>query len=406
MDAISYNLARKVFLEMRTPPYSAIVCKDGSTVWAENSDGKTIASGESGVDDASVIQSAIDYVNNIGGGDVRLLGQFVGDITVKPKVTLVGYSYNKAKSGEIYGDVVQGTVKVQRDARVYGLGVKGKVELQDFAEIKECIIYSTTTGIEITKSGKGDEAESIIVGNKIISAGGDYGIYDGVNMSDGEVHHNIIAGFKTGIYHTGVSWWISHNHIYSLGYLEVGIKTKLKRTMITNNFIDNFSQVGIQRIADKFESAMAYNKLTTNQPNTVGIEIDLSANPTDLSRVKIVRNFIDAINSDGDTAIKILGVTTFFKCNISDNDIRGYANEGAKTENSGTATFSGDGTTTQFSIAHGLVSAPTKVQVTPMTADAASDFYVTADDTNIYINYKSAPPSGTDNLKFSWFAEV
>ena len=81
-------------------------------------------------------------------------------------------------------------------------------------------------------------------------------------------------------------------------------------------------------------------------------------------------------------------------------------NIGYTTENSGTATFSGDGTTTQFSIAHGLVSTPTKVLVTPMTADAASDFYVTADDTNIYINYKSAPPSGTDNLKFSWYAEV
>ena len=75
-------------------------------------------------------------------------------------------------------------------------------------------------------------------------------------------------------------------------------------------------------------------------------------------------------------------------------------------KNSGVATFSGDGTTTQFSIAHGLVSTPTKVQVTPMSSDAAADFYVTADDTNIYINYKSAPPSGTDNLKFSWYAEV
>jgi len=40
--------------------FSAIVCKDGSTVWAEDASGKTIASGESGVDDASVIQSAIN----------------------------------------------------------------------------------------------------------------------------------------------------------------------------------------------------------------------------------------------------------------------------------------------------------------------------------------------------------
>ncbi|RLG63107.1 hypothetical protein DRO21_06615 [archaeon] len=81
-------------------------------------------------------------------------------------------------------------------------------------------------------------------------------------------------------------------------------------------------------------------------------------------------------------------------------------NIGYLTENSGTATFSGDGTTTQFSIAHGLVSTPTKVLVTPMTADAASDFYVTADATNIYVNYKSAPPSGSNNIKLSWYAEV
>ena len=81
-------------------------------------------------------------------------------------------------------------------------------------------------------------------------------------------------------------------------------------------------------------------------------------------------------------------------------------NKGYGTAGGGSASFSGDGTTTQFTIAHGLVSTPTKVLVTPMTADAASDFYVTADDTNIYVNYKSAPPSGTDNLKFSWYAEV
>jgi len=42
----------------KVAPYSAIVCKDGSTVWAENSDGGTIASGE---DAGKVIQAAIDY---------------------------------------------------------------------------------------------------------------------------------------------------------------------------------------------------------------------------------------------------------------------------------------------------------------------------------------------------------
>ena len=81
-------------------------------------------------------------------------------------------------------------------------------------------------------------------------------------------------------------------------------------------------------------------------------------------------------------------------------------NVGYATENSGTATFSGDGSTAQFSIAHGLVSEPSKVQVTPMTEDAAGDFYVTKDSTNIYVNYLSAPPSGSNNVKLSWYAEV
>jgi len=81
-------------------------------------------------------------------------------------------------------------------------------------------------------------------------------------------------------------------------------------------------------------------------------------------------------------------------------------NIGYTTENSCTATFSGDGTTTQFSIAHGLVSEPSKVQVTPMTEDAAGDFYVTKDATNIYVNYLSAPPSGSNNVELSWYAEV
>ena len=44
-------------------PYSAIVCKDDSTVWAEDSSGKTIALGEAGVDDASVVQSAVTAIS-------------------------------------------------------------------------------------------------------------------------------------------------------------------------------------------------------------------------------------------------------------------------------------------------------------------------------------------------------
>jgi len=83
----------------RVEPYSAIVCKDGSTVWAEDASGKTIASGESGVDDASVIQSAIDVVLTNGGGEVKLSNDkfYITDtILIKERIRLVGTSSHGA----------------------------------------------------------------------------------------------------------------------------------------------------------------------------------------------------------------------------------------------------------------------------------------------------------------------
>ena len=76
------------------------------------------------------------------------------------------------------------------------------------------------------------------------------------------------------------------------------------------------------------------------------------------------------------------------------------------TQNGGTATFNGDGTTTSFNISHGLVSTPSTYVVSPASADAKGEFYVTADSTYITVNYTSAPPSGTDNVKLTWYAEV
>jgi hypothetical protein len=81
-------------------------------------------------------------------------------------------------------------------------------------------------------------------------------------------------------------------------------------------------------------------------------------------------------------------------------------NVGYATENGGLATFSGDGTTTQFRIPHGLVGTPSKVLVTPASANAVGSFYVTADATYIYVNYSTAPPAGTNNVVLNWYAEV
>ncbi len=113
-DPISYSLARKA-IGKPSPPYSAIVCKDGSTEWAEDANGKTIASGESGVDDASVIQSAIDYAQTVKG-KVSCKGEFNVDQTVYVK-------------GGVTLDLTEATIKpiadvdvfyIERDAKVFG----------------------------------------------------------------------------------------------------------------------------------------------------------------------------------------------------------------------------------------------------------------------------------------------
>jgi len=83
-----------------------------------------------------------------------------------------------------------------------------------------------------------------------------------------------------------------------------------------------------------------------------------------------------------------------------------HHNIGYITENGGTATFSGDGTTTTFKIAHGLASVPTTYYVEAASADAAGEKYVTADATYLYVIFKTAPPAGTNNVVLRWYAEV
>jgi len=111
------------------------------------------------------------------------------------------------------------------------------------------------------------------------------------------------------------------------------------------------------------------------------------------SDYNIICGCITVGNATGQIAI--VGANTVCRRNI------GYA-----TENSGVATFSGDGLATSFSWAHGLVGTPSVILVTPKSADAAITHSVSADATNITITFSSAPAAGTDNVVLAWYAEV
>jgi hypothetical protein len=72
-----------------------------------------------------------------------------------------------------------------------------------------------------------------------------------------------------------------------------------------------------------------------------------------------------------------------------------------RTKNSGIGTFSGTGSQVQFTIPHGLGVVPTSYSVTSTNVNDSSNYYVTADATNLYINY-IAPLAGLTPTASGW----
>lgn len=72
----------------------------------------------------------------------------------------------------------------------------------------------------------------------------------------------------------------------------------------------------------------------------------------------------------------------------------------------GTSTQSGNGSTKIFNIAHGCFTTPGYFEAWPTSSDAQGTPSLFATSTNIVITYPVAPPSGTNNLSWTWKAEV
>lgn len=70
------------------------------------------------------------------------------------------------------------------------------------------------------------------------------------------------------------------------------------------------------------------------------------------------------------------------------------------------AIFSGDGTTTEFQIEHGLNGAPTCVICGKGAPDLPDIDYWTSDGTYITVVFKSPPSEGIDNVKIWYFALI
>lgn len=75
--------------------------------------------------------------------------------------------------------------------------------------------------------------------------------------------------------------------------------------------------------------------------------------------------------------------------------------------NFATATFSGTGAQTAFTVTHGIDGTPSNIVLTPRSAAASAAYYVSAvTGTTFTVTYMAAPASGTGNVVFDWRAEV
>lgn len=83
-----------------------------------------------------------------------------------------------------------------------------------------------------------------------------------------------------------------------------------------------------------------------------------------------------------------------------------WATISAYTENKGAAQDSGDATKTAFSFAHGAGGTPSWWNVMAKSADADSEFYVTAGATDLTVTYNFPPPTGTNNLLWVFRATI
>lgn len=79
-------------------------------------------------------------------------------------------------------------------------------------------------------------------------------------------------------------------------------------------------------------------------------------------------------------------------------------NSTAYSDRHGTATFTGNGSTTQFSIAHFISETPIYALITPMTS-ASGGAWATFDGSNVYFNFSTAPANGA-SLEFSYRAGI
>lgn len=115
----------------------------------------------------------------------------------------------------------------------------------------------------------------------------------------------------------------------------------------------------------------------------------------------------DILRNNGSKFVRLArgSANQVLQTNSGGTDIA-WATISSYTEAKGTATKSGDASTTAFTIAHTITGTPTYYTVIPTSIEADSPYYLSIDATNITLTYNFAPPTGTSNLTYVFRAAL
>ena len=441
-------------------PASYIIYKDDlGYVCAKN--GETGKIDFRNTDAATVIQNAIDALTN--GGKVLIkegIYSISTQINLKPKVSIIGSGINKtilkAEAGATY-DAIFGMDSYTRNdvinVEIAYMSLDGEGSSVKYGLYPRTgrsfyhhlhIHHFADTGIvmtSVTQSAEDYIFPENYIYNCFIHNHPNYGI----NLFSGDsyvtnviTHYNSKMGIRIGGAYNFLAFCHSFSEgenatgfgIYGNGTTLVACEAETGAAQLKTGFYIA-AQYGVRLIGCKVFSAQ-YGVAFANceEAQIIGLHTrDITSNAIHIWTGNTVTTLViqgcvfrgtagSDLRKDGDITNLFLIGNSMPKGIAGAGTITNlYAikNRGYITENSGVATFSGDGSTTDFEIGvHGLaVTDPDKivVKVTPISSDAIAaspciGYVDPADNTKIRVKFASAPASGTDNVKIIWKAEV
>ena len=349
--------------------YSAIVYKDGSSIYAEDANGTTIAEGEAGEDDASVIQNAI---NQRGCVFIRRAGYTIND-TINIK--------NGLSNVEIFGEGSLTSLVANMDKPLIEIGEVGtyshNIKIADLA-----LEGNNTSPIGI----KMFRARLPIFEKLYIAHFTDSGIVIGGYSYYGQISGcHIYSNSNYGIY--------ASYALYESGSLG---PFSIRDVSLYNNTTDMYLHNLVAELATvSFESATNgihmnnVKAVSLTSPYFEGLTYGIKVETSSVSRVTVIEpNFA----SDVDTILTKSGEgTAYIK----------WIGEWNHVSKSGTATIpSGNSSVV---VDHGLVEAPDSVKLTGTHSEVANCWVTNKTDTQFTIN---APANVTADRDVYWEAKV